>query len=373
MDAVEFHKRYKGKIGIKVKMPVKSREDLSIAYTPGVAEVVKAIDKNEKLSFETTLRGNSIAILSNSTRVLGLGKVKAEAGLAVMEGKALLFKEFGDVDAFPLSIRAEKEEELIFFAKAIESSFGGINLEDIESPLVFSVYEKLSKELKIPVFHDDRHGTGIVCLAGVINALKIINIENPKIVVVGLGSAGVGIIEMLRNYGFKEIYSIDSKGAVCDYREGVKGTYKEEMSRLTSNKCISREEIFKDANIVIAASSPGSINEEDLKLISKDSAVFSLSNPVPEIPYEISKKYAKIVGTGRSDLPNQINNLLAFPGIFRGALNARAEKITKKAMLEASIAIAEFVNEVGEDRIVPSPLNKKVHDYVAKKVEGVLS
>lgn len=361
MDPLEFHKKHKGKISVCSRIESFGKKELSLSYTPGVAEVVREINNNPSLSFETTIRGRSVAILSNSTRVLGLGEVKPEAGLAVMEGKALLLKEFADVDAFPLSINAKTKEELEFFAKAISPTFGAINLEDIESPLVFELYDELSSSLKIPVFHDDRHGTGIAVLAGVINSLKLLEISSPKIVVVGFGSAGLGILELLNKYGFREIYSLDSKGSLCEDREGVKGTYKERVKNLTKNICLDREDIFRGANVVIAASSPGSIDEKDLSLISKDSALFTLSNPTPEVPYEIAKKYAKIVATGRSDLPNQINNLLAFPSILKAALYLK--RIDYDLMLKAALSISSF-QKPSFDSIVPSALNKEMHKHV---------
>ncbi len=369
MDPLEEHLKAKGKIEIRPKVKLDSREALSWAYTPGVAEVSRAIEKNKDLSFSATWRGNTVAIVSDGSRVLGLGNIGPEAGMPVMEGKAALFKAFGDVDAIPLCVDIHDIEGLATFVKAIQPSFGGINLEDIRKDVVIELFERLDGKLDIPVFHDDRQGTGIVTLAALINALKVVGKgKEVKVVLIGAGSAMLGIAELLAAYGFKDLHILDSRGVIYKAREDIKGTYKEKFLEIVKGNELSREDVFKGADVLIAASAPGSVKEEDLKLMADDAIIFTLANPVQEIPVEVSKRYARVVATGRSDLPNQVNNLLVFPGLFRGALDVRAKRISKSMMLAAAEALANTEQHPEPFHIIPAPFNRDAAVNVAVSV-----
>ncbi|MFA5077706.1 MAG: NADP-dependent malic enzyme [Candidatus Micrarchaeia archaeon] len=370
MDAVEFHKKLRGKMEIRSKVALKDSETLSLAYTPGVAKVCSEIAKKPEMVYEYTNKWNSVAIVNDGTRILGLGNIGPEAGLPVMEGKAILFKEFGGVDAFPISLNTRKKDEIIVITKAIEPSFGGINLEDIETPKVFEIYDALRKTMGIPVFHDDRHGTGVVVLAGLINALRVAKKDkDAEIVLVGAGAAIMGIVELLLAYGIRNITVLDSKGVLDKSRRDIE-PYKKffvEHSKPRSKGGIA--ECLKGADAVIAASAPGIIKKEMVAGMNKNAIVFALSNPDSEIDYNETKNAgALVVATGRSDFPNQVNNVLAFPGIYRGALDVRAKEINLGMMVAAAEAIAGSVKNPDAERIVPPAFDREVVKNVALAV-----
>ncbi len=369
MNPLEEHIKYGGKIELRSKVSLTSKETLSWAYTPGVADVSKAVEKDPNLSFKATWRGNTIAIVSDGSRVLGLGDIGPVAAMPVMEGKAALFKAFGGVDAVPLCVDIHDVDGLEAFVKSIQPSFGGINLEDINTARVVELFERLEGKLDIPIFHDDRQGTGVVTLAGLINALKVVGKDKSvKIVLVGAGAAMFGIVELLSAYGFANMYMLDSKGVIYEGREGVDGTYKEKLLPFIKNESISREDAFKGADVLIAASAPGSVKEDELKLMADDAIVFTLANPIQEVPVEISKRYAKVVATGRSDLPNQVNNVLAFPGIFRGVLDVRAKRITPAMLIAAAEALANTESNPEPNHILPTPFSRDAARRVALAV-----
>lgn len=375
--SLELHKKAKGKLGVFSKVKLQNKADLSLAYTPGVAEVSRYIHKNKKAVFDYTLKSNSVAIISDGSAVLGLGNVGPEAGLPVMEGKAVLFKEFGNIDAYPICLYTQDTEEIIRTIKNISVGFGGINLEDISAPRCFEIEERLKKELNIPVMHDDQHGTAIVVLAGLINALKIVkkNVKEIKIVINGAGSAAIAIFNLLVYYGFiaKNIIMVDSHGIIDKNRKDL-NVYKQKIANLSNKKGISgglKEALF-GADVFIGVSVAGALKPEWVKQMAEDPIVFAMANPNPEINFEDAKKTKiKIFGTGRSDYPNQINNVLAFPGIFRGALDARAKKITDEMKVGAAIAIASLVSkkDLKITNIIPSPFDKRVSNAVANAVK----
>lgn len=381
--SLEEHEKHKGKLEVRSKMPVNNREELSVAYTPGVAEPCRQIAKNPEDAYKYTFKGNTVAVVSDGSAVLGLGNIGGLAGLPVMEGKAVLFKEFGGVDAFPIVLSTQDPEKIIEVVKAIAPTFGGINLEDIKAPECFYIEERLKLELDIPVFHDDQHGTAIVVLAGLINALKVVGkqFDELKFVVSGVGAAGVAITKLLILYGAKaeNFLLCDSKGTIFKGRDDL-NPVKEELAGITNtachidlenNSCIKGglAEAIKGADVFIGVSQPGLLTEEMVRSMSKDAIIFAMANPVPEIMPEIAKKAgARIIATGRSDFPNQINNVLAFPGIFRGVLDARAPQITDEMKIASAEAIASMVENPTEEMIIPAPFTTGIAQKVAAAV-----
>ena len=368
-DPIELSKKLGGKIEIKSKRKL-TKENLAVLYTPGVAKVSLAVAKNKKLSFEYTIRKNAVAVISDGSAVLGLGNLGPEAALPVMEGKALLFKELGGVDAIPIVLATQDTEEIIKIVKALEPTFGGINLEDISAPRCFEIEERLKKELQIPVMHDDQHGTAIVVLAGIINALKVVGkeIEKVKIVLSGSGAAGVAITKLLLLYGAKNVLVVDSTGIIFKEREGGLNGSKMEIAQITNPENLSGtlKDALSGADIFVGVSAPNLITHKEVALMNKNAIVFAMSNPIPEImPEEAKKGGAVIVATGRSDYPNQINNVLAFPGIFRGALDHRVKEITDQHKIEAAKALASLVKRPTCDKIIPEALNRQAAKVVA--------
>ena len=372
--ALEMHESHKGKVGIVSKVEVATRDDLSTAYTPGVAEPCRKIKANPEDVYKYTFKGNMVAVVSNGTAVLGLGDIGPEAGLPVMEGKAVLFKEFGGVDAFPICINAHSAEEVIAACKAIAPTFGGINLEDIKSPECFEIEQTLEKELDIPVFHDDQHGTAVVVLASVLNALKVVgkDITEIKAVVNGAGSAGMAITRLLVSRGLKNVIMCDKYGSL--YRGNPEmNSEQAKLAELTNpdNLDVKLDEAIVDADLFIGVSAPGILTEEMVAKMAKDPIVFAMANPVPEIMPDVAKKAGvRVIGTGRSDFPNQINNVLAFPGIFRGALDVRASDINDEMKMAAAQAIADIIkdDELNDEYIIPDAFDKRVAENVAKAV-----
>lgn len=365
-------KKLKGKLEINVTVPLKNKRDLSVQYTPGVAEPCKKIAKNKDLAYEYTWKGNTIAVITDGSAVLGLGDIGGLAGMPVMEGKCALFKKFGGINAVPICIDSRDSEEIIKIIKAIAPSFGGINLEDISAPRCFEIEKKLIEDLEIPVFHDDQHGTAIVCLAGLINALKVVGkkISDVKIFISGAGSAGIAMTKLFLKYGFRNITLQDSKGLIYAGREGL-NSYKQEIAKVTNRGKIKGgvADGLKGADVFIGVSQPNIVTKEMVKSMAKDPIVFAMSNPNPEIdPKEAKKGGAKIVATGRSDYPNQINNVLAFPGIFKGVLKARARKITDKMKIAAAQALAKMVKKPSVAKIIPGVFEKGVSEVVARAV-----
>lgn len=372
--ALKMHEEKKGKIEVVSKVRVSSREELSTAYTPGVAEPCKRIAENKNDVYKYTSKGNLVAVVSDGTAVLGLGDIGPEAAMPVMEGKAILFKEFADVDAFPICVGTKDIEEIIHIVKMLEPTFGGVNLEDIASPKCFEIEKRLKEELNIPVFHDDQHGTAIVVSAGVINALKLVekSFEEAKFVVNGPGAAGTAIIKMLMNLGAKNIIVCDENGILFEGKEGLKD-HKIELSKITNKENIqgNLKDAIKGADVFIGVSVANIVTEEMVASMNKNSILFAMANPTPEIMPDIAKKGgAKVIGTGRSDFPNQINNVLAFPGIFRGALDTNATDITEDMKVAAAYAIAQIVSddELNEENVIPGVFDKRVALAVAKAV-----
>lgn len=375
--ALIMHKEWQGKLEITAKSKVRSKEDLSIAYTPGVAEPCRKIHQNKEDVYTYTMKGNTVAVISDGTAVLGLGDIGPEAAMPVMEGKAVLFKEFGGVNAIPICLDTKDTEEIIKTVKYLAPSFGGINLEDIAAPRCFEIEERLKKELDIPVFHDDQHGTAIVVLAGIINALKIVkkDKETMKVVVNGAGSAGIAITKLLLNYGFKNIILCDKNGILHKDAEGMNWAQRE-MTQVTNKENLKGglKEALEGADIFIGVSAPGIVTKEMAASMNKDAILFAMANPVPEIMPDLAKEAgARIVGTGRSDFPNQVNNVLVFPGIFKGALMARASQITEEMKLAAAHAIADMIPEeaLNEENILPKPFDEGIADKVAEAVIDV--
>jgi len=373
--ALKLHKEHKGKLEIKSKVPMMTKEDLSIAYTPGVAQPCLEIANHPELVYEYTTKGNMVAVITDGTAVLGLGDIGPKAALPVMEGKAILFKEFGGVDAIPICLDTKDTEEIIKTVKYLAPGFGGINLEDISAPRCFEIEQRLEKELDIPVFHDDQHGTAIVCTAALTNALKVVDkkINEIKVVMNGAGSAGCAITKMLLQAGVTDLVMVDLNGVVYEGRPGDDGVL-EELSKITNRqgKKGTLIDVIEGADLFIGVSAPNVLSISMAESMAENAIVFAMANPNPEISYEDAKQ-AKIavLGTGRSDYPNQINNVLAFPGLFRGALDARARDITTKMQLAAAGAIASLVSEeeLHAEYIIPSPFDKRVAAAVAKAVE----
>ena len=374
-EALKKHKEWKGKIETTLKMPLENREQLSLAYTPGVAEPCRQIHKNPDDVYNYTWKGNTIAVVSDGTAVLGLGDIGPAAGLPVMEGKAVLFKKFAGVDAVPLCIDTKDPDEIIKFCKQIAPSFGGINLEDISAPRCVQIERTLIKELDIPVFHDDQHGTAIVVTAAIMNALKVVNKkpEDVTLVVSGTGAAGSSIIRMLHKFGIKKIYGFNINGIVIKDDYDKYDFLTKELTEITNpdNRRMTMAEAFKGADIFVGVSAPGLVTKEMVQSMNRDPIVFAMANPEPEITYSEAKLAgAKVIGTGRSDYPNQINNILAFPGLFRGALDVRATKITEEMKIAAAYGLASLVSEseLNADYIIPSPFDPRVAKTVAKAV-----
>ncbi|MCM1143959.1 MAG: NADP-dependent malic enzyme [Blautia sp.] len=374
--ALKLHEEWNGKLETVSKTPVKTREDLALAYTPGVAEPCKVIAKDKEASYTYTWKANTIAVVSDGSAVLGLGNIGPHAAMPVMEGKAVLFKEFGGVNAVPICLDTQDTEEIIKAVTYLAPGFGGINLEDISAPRCFEIEERLKATLDIPVFHDDQHGTAIVVLAGTINALKIVKKqkEDCKVVVNGAGSAGIAITKLLLSYGFRHIILCDSTGIISKSRNDL-NKVKQQMTELTNldNQTGTLADALKNADIFIGVSAPNVVTPEMVASMNKDSILFAMSNPVPEIMPDIAKAAgARIVGTGRSDFPNQINNVVAFPGIFKGALEGRAKQITEEMKLAAALAIAALVpeEELSEDNIMPEAFNPEVAKKVAEAVKA---
>lgn len=372
-ESLKKHYEWGGKIEVTARVEVKTKEDLSLAYTPGVATPCLEIQKDEKKSFELTRRWNTVAVITDGTAVLGLGDIGPTAGMPVMEGKALLFKAFGDVDAIPLCIKSKDVDELVRTIYLISGSFGGINLEDISAPRCFEIERRLKEICDIPVFHDDQHGTAIVLGAALINALKVVNKElsNVKIVINGAGSAGIAITNFLMGMGAKNIVICDKAGTLFDGKDGMTAP-QAELAKLTNKDKLdgSLADAMKGADVFIGVSAPGIVSEEMVRSMASDAIVFPMANPTPEIAPEIADKVAAVVGTGRSDFKNQINNVLAFPGIFRGALDARASEINEEMKKAAAYAIASLVSdaELSADYIIPKAFDERVGKTVAKAV-----
>ncbi len=372
--ALKAHADWKGKIEVISRAPLNDKDDLSVAYTPGVAEPCLKISENVDLSYEYTRRHNLVAVVTDGTAVLGLGDIGPEAGMPVMEGKCVLFKTFGDVDAFPLCIRSKEVDDIVNTVALLAGSFGGINLEDISAPRCFEIERRLKEICDIPIFHDDQHGTAVVTLAALINALKIVgkDIHDISVVTSGAGAAGIAIIKLLMAMGLKDVVMCDRQGAIYKGRDGLNEEKKEmaEISNLMMKKG-SLEDVLKGADVFIGVSAPGTLTEEMVKSMADQPILFPMANPTPEIMPDIAKRAgAAIIGTGRSDFPNQINNVLAFPGIFRGALDVRASDINDEMKIAASYAIADLINgdELDPEYIIPSPFDERVAPAVAKAV-----
>lgn len=374
--ALELHEKWNGKLETVSKTPVKSREDLSLAYTPGVAEPCKVIAQDKEAAYKYTMKANTVAVVSDGSAVLGLGNIGPYAAMPVMEGKAVLFKEFGGVNAVPICLDTQDTEEIIKAVTWLAPAYGGINLEDISAPRCFEIEERLKEILDIPVFHDDQHGTAIVVLAGIINALKVVGKqkENCKVVVNGAGSAGVAITRLLLTYGFTNVIMCDKVGIVNTTTKGL-NWMQEKMAKITNpnHETGSLADALKGADIFVGVSAPNIVTPEMVASMAKDSILFAMANPVPEIMPDVAKAAgAKVVGTGRSDFPNQVNNVVAFPGIFKGALEGRATQITEEMKLAAANAIAGLVpdDELNEDNIMPEAFNPKVAELVAEAVKS---
>ena len=377
--ALELHAEWKGKISTDSKVPVKTREDLALAYTPGVAEPCKVIANDKSAAYKYTIKQNTIAVVSDGSAVLGLGNIGPDAAMPVMEGKAVLFKEFGGVNAFPICIATQDVDEIVKTVQMLEPTFGGINLEDISAPRCFEVERRLRETMNIPVFHDDQHGTAIIVLAGIINALKLIGKkkEDCRIVVNGSGAAGIAISKLLLSYGFKTLTLCDSKGIISSKSERL-NWIKKEMLEVTNleDKSGSLADALVGADIFIGVSAPGVVTKQMVGTMNRDAIIFAMANPVPEIyPDEAKAGGARVIGTGRSDFPNQVNNVLVFPGIFKGALEGHARQITEDMKLAAAKALASLVpdDKLDEDFILPEPFDKRCAEAVSKAVEECIT
>lgn len=372
--ALQLHEEWNGKFETTPKMKIQTREDLALAYTPGVAEPCKVIAKDKETAYKYTIKSNTIAVVSDGSAVLGLGNIGAHAAMPVMEGKAVLFKEFGNVNAVPICLDTQDTEEIIKTVVNIAPAFGGINLEDISAPRCFEIETRLKEILDIPVFHDDQHGTAIVVLAGIINGLKVTGKtkEDCQVVVNGAGSAGVAITKLLLTYGFKHVTMCDKSGILSKTSEGL-NWMQQSMMEVTNleNKTGSLADALRGADIFVGVSAPNIVTADMVKTMNKDAIIFAMANPVPEIMPDVAKAAgARVVGTGRSDFPNQVNNVIAFPGIFKGALEGRARQITEDMKLAAALAIANLVpdDEVSDVNILPEAFDPRVADVVSKAV-----
>ena len=373
-ESLKKHYEWKGKIEVICRAPLETREDLSLAYTPGVAQPCLEIQKDVDKSYELTRRSNLVAVITDGTAVLGLGDIGPEAGMPVMEGKCALFKSFGDVDAIPLCVKSKDVDEIVKTVSLISGSFGGVNLEDISAPRCFEIERRLKEICDIPIFHDDQHGTAVVVLAAMMNALKITGkkIDDIRVVTSGAGAAGIAIIKLLIKMGLKDVVLCDRKGAIYEGREGL-NPEKEEMAKITNRQMRkgTLADVLKGADVFIGISGPGLVTPEMVKSMAKDPILFPMANPTPEIMPDIAKEAgAAVVGTGRSDFANQINNVLAFPGIFRGALDVRASDINDEMKIAAAKAIAEYIPEdkLNPEYIIPSALDRNVAKAVAEAV-----
>ncbi len=371
-ESLKMHQELRGKIEVISRAPVDSEEALSLAYTPGVAEPCLEIQKDINKSYELTRRWNTVAVVTDGTAVLGLGDIGPEAGMPVMEGKCVLFKEFGDVDAFPLCIRSHDVDEIVKTVRLLAGSFGGVNLEDIAAPRCFEIEKKLKACCDIPIFHDDQHGTAVITLAGLINALKLVgkHIDEIKIVTSGAGAAGIAIIRLLISMGLKNVIMTDRQGAIYEGREGL-NPIKEEMAAITNKDKISGSlaDVIKGADVFIGVSAPGTLTQDMIRTMAKDPIIFACANPTPEIfPDQALAAGAAVVSTGRSDFPNQVNNVLCFPGIFRGALDVRASDINDQMKIAAAYAIAGLVSddELNAEYILPKAFDPRVKEAVAR-------
>ncbi|MBP3267763.1 MAG: NAD-dependent malic enzyme [Ruminococcus sp.] len=374
-ESLKKHYEWEGKIEVICRAPLETRDDLSLAYTPGVAQPCLEIQKDVNKSYELTRRSNLVAVVTDGTAVLGLGDIGPEAGMPVMEGKCALFKAFGDVDAIPLCVRSKEVSDIVNTVKLLAGSFGGVNLEDISAPRCFEIEKQLKECCDIPIFHDDQHGTAVVTLAAMLNALKVVGkkLDEIRVVTSGAGAAGIAIIKLLISMGLKDVVLCDRNGAIYKGRPEGMNPMKDEMAEITNQQMRkgSLEEVIKGADVFIGVSAPGCVTPEMVKSMAKDPIIFPMANPTPEImPDEAKAAGAAVVGTGRSDFPNQINNVLAFPGIFRGALDVRASDINDEMKIAAAKAIASFVTDdkLSADYIIPSALDKTVAQAVAKAV-----
>jgi malate dehydrogenase (oxaloacetate-decarboxylating) len=374
-EALHMHKVNKGKLETVSKIPVRDAKDLSLAYSPGVAEPCKEIYDKPETVYDYTMKGNMVAVVSDGTAVLGLGNIGPEAALPVMEGKAVLFKSFAGVDAFPICLATTDIDKIVETVKLLEPTFGGVNLEDIAAPNCFEIEERLKRETNIPVFHDDQHGTAIVTVAGLVNALKIVGkkINEIKVVANGAGAAGIAIIKLLYSYGVRDIIMCDTKGSIYEGRPNGMNAIKDEVAKFTNRENLqgSLEDVIKGADVFIGVSVAGALTKEMVESMNTDSIIFAMANPVPEImPEEAKAAGAKVIGTGRSDFPNQVNNVLAFPGIFRGALDVRATHINEAMKVAAVEAIAGLINEneLNADYVIPGPFDPRVAPEVAAAV-----
>ena len=373
--ALSLHKQWGGKLNTTPKCKVKSREDLALAYTPGVAEPCKEIAKDKEAAYTYTIKSNTVAVISDGSAVLGLGNIGPHAAMPVMEGKAVLFKEFGGVNAFPICLDTQDTEEIIKTIVTIAPAFGGINLEDISAPRCFEIESRLKELLDIPVFHDDQHGTAIVVLAGIINSLKLVKKqkETCKVVINGAGSAGIAICKLLLNYGFQNIIMCDKSGILQEGNDGLTWAHEEIMKVTNPNgETGLLADAMKGADIFIGVSAPNIVTKDMVSSMNQDAILFAMANPVPEIMPDLAKEAgARIVGTGRSDFPNQVNNIVAFPGIFKGALEGRASQITEEMKLAAAEAIANLVDdrELNEDNIMPQPFDERIATVVSEAVK----
>lgn len=374
-ESLELHKHFKGKLSVNVKMSVENSHDLSLVYSPGVAEPCKEIFENPDKIYDYTIKGNLVGIVSDGSAVLGLGNIGGAASMPVMEGKAALFKAFADIDAFPICLNINDPEQIIQTVKALEPTFGGINLEDISAPNCFIIEERLKKEMNIPVFHDDQHGTAIVTAAGLINALKVVNkrLEDTKIVVNGAGAAGIAITKLLLSMGVKDIIMCDTKGAIFKGRKNGMNSMKDSIAELTNknNSEGQLEEVIKGTDVFVGVSVAEAVSAEMVESMNKGAIIFAMANPIPEIMPEIARLAgAAVVGTGRSDMPNQVNNVLAFPGIFKGALQVHASEINEEMKLAAVYAIANLIaaDELSFDYVIPHAFDKRVVEVVTNAV-----
>lgn len=373
-ESLRLHEEWRGKIEITPRAAVDNKEALSLAYTPGVAQPCLEIQKDISKSYDLTRRWNTVAVVTDGTAVLGLGDIGPEAGMPVMEGKCVLFKAFGDVDAIPLCVRSKDADEIVNTVALLAGSFGGVNLEDISAPRCFEIEKKLKERCDIPIFHDDQHGTAVITLAGLLNALKFVgkDIGEVKIVTSGAGAAGIAIIRLLMSMGLKNVIMTDRTGAIYKGREGL-NAIKQEMAEITNQNCEkgTLAEVIRGADVFIGVSAPGALTKEMVQTMAKDPIIFACANPTPEIfPDEAKAGGAAVVSTGRSDFPNQVNNVLAFPGIFRGALDVRASDINDEMKIAAARAIAGLVSdeELNADYILPAAFDNRVKDAVAKAV-----
>ncbi|MFD2639861.1 NAD(P)-dependent malic enzyme [Piscibacillus salipiscarius] len=373
-EALHLHKVNQGKLATHSKIPIRNEQDLSLAYSPGVAEPCKAIYDNKDAVYDFTMKGNMVAVVTDGSAVLGLGNIGPEAALPVMEGKSALFKGFAGVDSFPIALNTNDVDEIVNTVKLMEPTFGGVNLEDIAAPNCFIIEDRLKKETNIPIFHDDQHGTAIVTVAGLINALRLSgkSFSDIKVVANGAGAAGIAIIKLLYNFGVRDMIMCDSKGAIFDGRPYGMNPVKEEVAKMTNKDKVEGplEEVIKETDVFIGVSVGGALTKEMVESMNDDPIIFAMANPDPEImPDDAKAAGAKVIGTGRSDFPNQVNNVLAFPGIFRGALDVRATRINERMKVAAAEAIANLVgDQLTEDYVIPNPFDPRVAPAVASEV-----